>query len=98
VRHCRMHRLLELIHEDPFTARAFRKPRGYAGDAELLDLIYGPEENWPLPTASTLGTNIYRYTSAAPAAEGVRARREFVADLLDRLVVNESGKEVLAVA
>jgi len=59
-----------MIHEDPFTGRAFRKPRGYAGDAELIDLIYGPEELWAKPQASPLGLNIYQYTSAAPAAEG----------------------------
>jgi SAM-dependent methyltransferase len=98
VRRCRGHRLLELIHEDPFTARAYHKPRGYAGDAELLDLIYGPEENWPAPQASPLGTAIYRYTTAAPAAEGVRARRAFIADLIDDLTAAAPGQEILAVA
>jgi len=44
IRQCREHPLLGMVHEDPFTVRAFKKPRGYAGDAELLDLIYGPEE------------------------------------------------------
>jgi extracellular factor (EF) 3-hydroxypalmitic acid methyl ester biosynthesis protein len=98
IKRCREHRVLDLIHEDPFTFRAFRKPRGYAGDAELLDLIYGPEEHWPLPEASPRGMNIYRYTSAAPAAEGVRARRGFIADLIDRISTNEPGKHILAVA
>ena len=98
VQRCRNHRLLELIHQDPFTGRAFQKPRGYAGDAELLDLIYGPEERWTPPDASALGTNIYRYTSAAPAAEGVRARRAFIADVLDRLAGTEQGKSVMAIA
>src|SRR5258707_10055171 len=79
IRQCRAHRLLPMIHEDPFTGRAFKKPRGYAGDAELLDLIYGPEERWARPQASPLGMSIYQYTSAAPAAVGVRARRGFVA-------------------
>lgn len=98
IRHCRAHPLRELVHEDPFTSRAFKKPRGYAGDAELLDMIYGPEEQWPEPAASPLGTSIYRYTSAAPAAEGVRARRGFIADLVDRLAVETPGLSILAVA
>lgn len=98
IKRCRQHGVLNLIHEDPFTFRAFRKPRGYAGDAELLDLIYGPEEKWPGPSGSPLGMNIYRYTSAAPAAEGVRARRGFIADLIDRITTDSPGVHILAVA
>ncbi|MFO0918175.1 MAG: class I SAM-dependent methyltransferase [Planctomycetaceae bacterium] len=95
---CRAHPLLATIHQDPFTYRAFSKPRGYAGDAELLDMIYGPEERWPEPEATPLGLDIYRYTSAAPAAEGVRARRAFVADLVDYATSQKPGLHVLAVA
>lgn len=98
IRQCREHRLLGMIHEDPFTGRAFRKPRGYAGDAELLDLIYGPEELWAKPQATPLGMNIYQYTSSAPAAEGVRARRGFIADLIDGLAGKSPGLDILAVA
>lgn len=98
IRRSREHRLREMIHEDPFTRRAFEKPRGYAGDAELLDMIYGPEERWPEPAASPMGKSIYRYTSAAPAPEGVRARRGFIADLIDRLAAETPGLSILAVA
>ena len=73
----RAHPLLKTLHEDPFTGRAFAKPRGYAGDAQLIDLIYGPEDRSPEPDATPLGLDIYRYTSSAPAADGVRARRGF---------------------
>jgi len=34
------HPLLDVTHEDPLTARSFRRPRGYAGDAVMLDFIY----------------------------------------------------------
>jgi hypothetical protein len=95
---CREHPLMTLLHEDPFTQRAYAKPRGYAGDAVLLDLIYGPEERWPEPETSPLGLEIYRYTTAAPAAEGVRARRAFIADLIDYATSQQSGKHILAIA
>ena len=98
IRQCREHRLLEMIHEDPFTGRAYKKPRGYAGDAELIDLIYGPEDRCAKPEASPLGLNIYQYTSAAPAAEGVRARRGFIADLIDGQAALKPGLDILAVA
>src|SRR5262249_44121844 len=37
---CLRHPLRALLHQDPFTYRAYSKPRGYAGDAVLLDFIY----------------------------------------------------------
>jgi SAM-dependent methyltransferase len=98
IKTARLHPLMKTIHEDPFTYRAFSKPRGYAGDAPMLDLIYGPEERWPEPEATPLGLDIYRYTTAAPAAEGVRARRAFVADLIDESTATNSGQHILAIA
>lgn len=98
VQACRTHELLSLIHQDPFTYRAFSKPRGYAGDAEMMDLIYGPEERWPEPQATPLGLQIYRFTSSAPAAEGVRARRAFIADLIDYSSSTNPNQHILAVA
>jgi extracellular factor (EF) 3-hydroxypalmitic acid methyl ester biosynthesis protein len=99
VSRCLHHPLKELVHADPFTYRAFSKPRGYAGDAELLDYIYGREERWPLPpNVSALGRLIFDYTTSAPAAAGVRARREFIANLLDHLVEEVSRPHVLSLA
>jgi hypothetical protein len=95
---CRLHPVLGMLHEDPFTHRAFAKPRGYAGDAQLIDLIYGPEDRAPEPVASALGLDIYRYTTSAPAAEGVRARRGFIADLIDATAVEGSRRHILAIA
>jgi hypothetical protein len=96
---CLRHPLAGLVHQDPFTHRAFTKPRGYAGDAVLLDFIYAREERWPLPeTASPLGRAVCEYTTAAPAAAGVRARREFIANLLDDLAEEVSRPQVLSVA
>src|SRR6185436_14902071 len=36
---CRHHPICGLLHQDPFTYRAFSKPRGYAGDAVMMDYI-----------------------------------------------------------
>jgi extracellular factor (EF) 3-hydroxypalmitic acid methyl ester biosynthesis protein len=95
---CRQHPVRELIHQDPFTGRAYSKPRGYAGDAVMLDYIYGREELWPEPDATPLGRAIFRYTTAAPASEGVRCRREFVAEFLDRMTESLPHPHVLSVA
>jgi hypothetical protein len=95
---CRNHAVAGLLHEDPFTHRAFSKPRGYAGDAELLDYIYAEEEGWPVPEASQLGRRVFDYTTRTPAPAGVRARRGFVADMIDRLADKTRQPHVLSVA
>jgi extracellular factor (EF) 3-hydroxypalmitic acid methyl ester biosynthesis protein len=99
VQACLKHPLKGLLHQDPFTHRAFSKPRGYAGDAGLLDYIYGREEGWPPPEDATdLGRAIFEFTTQSAACEGVRARRGFVAHLLDRLIGEVSRPHVLSIA
>jgi hypothetical protein len=91
--------LRDLLHQDPFTLRAFSKPRGYAGDAVLLDFIYGREEGWPPPDGITdLGRTIFEYLTATPACEGVRARRACVASMVDRLMEEGRRPHVLSIA
>ena len=75
------HDLRGLIHEDPMTRRSFEKPRGYAGDAVLLDYIYrlrGPEGS------SDVGRAVYDYAVGRPAARAVRHRCEWLAHSIDR--------------
>ena len=90
--------LLALVHQDPFTSRAFNKPRGYAGDAVMMDYIYGLEENWQPPKSSFLGQGVFQYTTSAAASAGVRARREHIAEKLDEVARYNDSPEVMAVA
>jgi extracellular factor (EF) 3-hydroxypalmitic acid methyl ester biosynthesis protein len=39
----RRHSIFAQLLADPMTRQAFKKPRGYPGDADLIDLIYGSE-------------------------------------------------------
>lgn len=95
---CRRHPIAELLHEDPFTRRAFSKPRGYAGDAELLDYIYAREEMWPTPRTTSIGQRVFDYTTTSPAAAGVRSRRGFIANMIDRLAERIEHPHVLSIA
>jgi extracellular factor (EF) 3-hydroxypalmitic acid methyl ester biosynthesis protein len=98
VQHCQTHRLLKLLHQDPFTYRAYSKPRGYAGDAVMMDYIYGREERWPAPEADAIGTHIFNFTTQAPASEGVRSRRAYIAARIDRLAEEKRRPHILSIA
>lgn len=95
---CRQHPLIELLHQDPFTFRAYSKPRGYAGDAVMMDFIYGREERWLPPPAQPIGSQVFQFTTSAPASEGVRARRAFIAGRIDRLAERKRRPHILAIA
>jgi extracellular factor (EF) 3-hydroxypalmitic acid methyl ester biosynthesis protein len=90
--------LLSVVHQDPFTHRAFTKPRGYAGDAVMMDFIYSQEENWQNPEASELGRSVFQYTINAAASAGVRSRREFIAECLDEVARTHVAPTALAIA
>lgn len=94
------HPVASLLHEDPFTAWSFRKPRGYSGDAGLLDFIYRHPSVAPLVAeASPLGRAVYDYASAAPAAAAVRERREILARSVDEATdACGGGSEILTIA
>jgi extracellular factor (EF) 3-hydroxypalmitic acid methyl ester biosynthesis protein len=95
---CLSHPLRKLLHQDPFTYRAFAKPRGYAGDAVMMDYIYGlGEATQAAHEATPLGRAIFQYMDTRPSARGVRYRRHVIANLIDHSV-ERGGNSVLALA
>ena len=93
---CLHHPVKEICHADPMTRRAFLKPRGYPGDAGILDLIYHAV---PLPSDITrLGARVYSHTTSHPACASVRARRDLLARLVDETAARVERPRVLSVA
>jgi hypothetical protein len=90
------HPIKEIAHADPMTRRAFLKPRGYPGDAGILDLIYHAV---PLPSDVTpLGRQVYRHTTSHPACASVRARRDLLARAVDETAERVHMPRILSVA
>lgn len=92
---CLKHPVRDLLHRDPITWRAFSKPRGYAGDAGTIDLIYYPEQYLREMSGET--AVLYSYTSSSPSSRAVRNRRAFTAASIDDAVAC-GGTRVLSVA
>lgn len=98
VERIRRHPGFSVVHKDPFSRRAFEKPRGYAGDAVMMDYIYGIDEGKYPETLSPEARAIFDYTARAASSSGVRSRREEISLLLDSFAVERPKARILAVA
>jgi hypothetical protein len=94
------HPLAKYFQEDPFTRWSFAKPRGYSGDAQLLDFIYGHESiAGEVAGASPVGRALYEYTRAASSSVAVRERRDLLTRYVDDIArARGPAAEVLAIA
>ena len=91
------HPVCALVNGCPFTRHAHAQPRGYAGDAELMDYIYGlhPASN-AIPDEISRRIHAVALQSAAPRA--VRHRRERLAAAIDEAAERHVAPQVLAIA
>ena len=92
---CRAHPLHALVQQDPFTHRAASKPRGYAGDAVMMDYIYGAT---PPEDTSALGREVFAATTRAGMGLSVVYRRHLLRSLIDDTVVQHEQPRMLSVA
>jgi SAM-dependent methyltransferase len=80
------HKLHKLIYQAPFADRVYSKPLGYAGDFEMMNLIYRSEN-----VGKTLFARcLQRYYINEPAAQAVRNRADYLAGKITRLVETRS--------
>lgn len=93
---CRKHPLKKIVHESPFTHRAFHKPRGYAGDAVMMDYIYASDVT-PVEEIVTLN-DVYQYELATPGCASVRERLAIAANLIDRVSREVEAPRILSIA
>jgi SAM-dependent methyltransferase len=94
------HPLARIVHQDPLTSWSYRKPRGYAGDATMIDLVDGEAcVAADIAAATELGRAIHACTSRSTIAVGLRERRRIVADFVDRVARKTTGRiSVLSLA
>jgi SAM-dependent methyltransferase len=94
------HPVAKFFLEDPITKWSFERPRGYSGDAHLLDLIYRhPKTVEQVSAASPLGREVYEFTSHAPSSFANCDRRDILARFVDETAARVGrGAEVLSFA
>ena len=93
------HRVARYVYQCPFTTHSRDKPRGYAGDAHLIDYIYGHPDAMGRPDlASTVGQRIMVHNLESPAAAAVRARRTIIGMKVEEAVERMRRPRILSVA
>src|SRR5574341_374332 len=96
---CITHPLRHVLHQEPITRRSSEKPRGYSGDAVLLDLIYRERcAETIIDHSSTLGKMIYTYNIERPSAKSLRLRRDLIATMIDEVAVKTPAPDILSIA
>ncbi|MDZ7928452.1 MAG: class I SAM-dependent methyltransferase [Agrobacterium sp.] len=94
------HSVSDYFLEDPFTRWSFEKPRGYSGDAQLLDFIYGHDSvAETVKNATPLGAALYDYTKDASSSVAVRERRDLLTRFVDEAAARHGSEtEILTIA
>lgn len=93
------HRVARYVYQCPFTAHSRDKPRGYAGDAHLIDYIYGHPDALERPgLASAIGQRIMAHNLESPSAAAVRARRTIIGAKIAEAVERTRKPRILSVA
>ena len=87
--------LKELLYQSPFANRTFEKPRGYAGDYEMMNLIYNNHD-----MGNTLFARcIERSFLMCPEPQAVRNRASYLLERILNRVRESSGPiKILSVA
>ncbi|HUJ75729.1 MAG TPA: class I SAM-dependent methyltransferase, partial [bacterium] len=73
--------LWNMVLRSPMMARTNVKPRGYNGDSEMMRLVYQNDYQGE----TTLGRLLHKYSVARQAAQAVRNRRGWIAEMIHRL-------------
>lgn len=97
--HLRAHRFFRLVLEDPLTRHGVTKPRGYPGDAALLDFVLRLGDAPRLVReASAAGRDVNAVTTEMPLPVAVRERTRIMARTVDAAATRCRGRgvEVLA--
>jgi hypothetical protein len=78
---------------DPYTRWGVLKPRGYSGDARVMDFAYRhPSVQTDLKQSGRTGQAIYRYTSGCEQSVSARKRIDFIVCQVNKFVEDRGPK------
>jgi extracellular factor (EF) 3-hydroxypalmitic acid methyl ester biosynthesis protein len=84
----------KMVQEAPFYRRIMNKPEGYAGDAEMMNIIYRNQNEGETP----FGMLLHRDAVASDACQAVRNRRTFLLEWIFRKGRGGRRSRILSIA
>jgi SAM-dependent methyltransferase len=94
-RYVRMSSYCKIVQEAPFYRQIMNKPFGYAGDADLMGMIYREQFEGNTP----FGMFLHKDAIQEVACQAARNRKDFLYDqIMDVLSGNGAGTKILSVA
>ena len=91
----REHELFEIAHQDPYSHRAYNKPRGYAGDAVMMDYVYA---GVAAEDTTNLGKAVFAGTTRGSMGLSVLFRRQLLTACINEVVSSRTDFKILSVA
>lgn len=89
------HPIGQLLYQGPFTLRCFQKPRGFAGDAVMLDFAY---DRIPPANTTDIGRAVFLTATNHPLAMDTRYRKSYLAETIDQMSDRRGNLNILSVA
>lgn len=87
--------LAGIIYEAPFAYRSYYKPLGYAGDYNMMSLIYGDKYEG----MSVFSRSLHKYYIDQPAAQAVKNRARYLYNKMNQILIGtEEAVRILSVA
>ena len=92
----RTHPVFSVMLRCPYIRYAFEKPRGYAGDAILMDMIYRQTDSFP--PSDAVSRRLSEFWINHSSADCVRRRRRFFGNMIDETAATIPNPKILSVA
>lgn len=89
------HPIFTSLQQDPYTSRAFTKPRGYAGDAVMMDYVY---QTMPISHLSLMGAGIFQATTRVSMGLSVVYRKALLNAYINDTVSHRYPFRILSIA
>ena len=91
----RAHELFDIAHQDPYSHRAFNKPRGYAGDAVMMDYVYS---GVAAEGTTNLGKAVFAGTTRGSMGLSVLFRRQLLTACINDVASSRTCFKILSIA